>query len=148
MLGHIMSRKRFEELRQYVTYSKVRDETDRWGVISEFITAINDHRSSQVFPSDSICVDESMSRWYGLGGDWIDIGLPHYVAMDCKPENGCEFKTASCGIILRMDVVMSAEETRGKAFESETTHGAAVTLRLVEPWFYIQRLVCADCGAI
>jgi len=147
MLGHIMSRKRFEEMRQYVTYSKVRDETDRWGVISEFITAINDHRSSQVFPSDSICVDESMSRWYGLGGDWIDIGLPHYVAMDRKPENGCELKTASCGnsgIILRMDVVMSAEETRGKAFESETTHGAAVTLRLVEPWFYTHRLVCAD----
>ena len=69
MLGHIMSRKRFEELRQHVTYSKVRDETDRWGVISEFITAINDHRSAQVFPSDSICVDEIMSRWYGLGGD-------------------------------------------------------------------------------
>ena len=29
-----------------------------------------------------MCVDESISRWYGQGGDWITIGLPMYVTID------------------------------------------------------------------
>ena len=26
-------------------------------------------------------------RWYGVGGEWINIGIPHYVAMERKPDN-------------------------------------------------------------
>ena len=50
------------------------------------------------FLSEWICVDESMSRWYGLGGSWINIGLPMYVSIDRKPESGCEIQNAACGI--------------------------------------------------
>jgi hypothetical protein len=32
-----------------------------------------------------------------MGGDWINEGLPHYVAIDCKPENCCEVQNAACG---------------------------------------------------
>ena len=38
-----------------------------------------------------------MSRWYGKGGDWINDGLPHYVAIERKPENGCKIQTSCCG---------------------------------------------------
>ena len=30
-------------------------------------------------PGDTVCVDESMIRWYGLGGSWINMGLPTFV---------------------------------------------------------------------
>ena len=39
-------------------------------------------------PSYSICGDESMSRWYGIVGHRINAGLPKYIAIDKKPENG------------------------------------------------------------
>ena len=48
-------------------------------------------------------MDESISRWYGLGGSWIDVGLPTYVAMERKPENGCEIQNVcdrKCGIMM------------------------------------------------
>ena len=109
MFGNIMSRKRFEGLPCHITFNLPSDESDREGLIRQFIEAINRLRGAQVIPCKRICVDESMSRWYTLGGDWIDRGLPHYVAMDRKPENGCELKTSSCGeswILLRIKVFL------------------------------------------
>ena len=44
--------------------------------------------------SANLCIDESFSRWYGLGGIWAFLGLPHYVKFDRKPEAGCEIYTA------------------------------------------------------
>ena len=32
-------------------------------------------------PSDWICADESISQLYGLGGYWISIDLPMYIAI-------------------------------------------------------------------
>ena len=46
--GDIMSRQRFEDLRQNMGFSKNCDTYGRWGSGCEFISAINDHRSSQV----------------------------------------------------------------------------------------------------
>jgi hypothetical protein len=40
---------------------------------------------------------ESLSKWYGLGGSWINMGLPHYIAIDRKPEDGCDIQNAACG---------------------------------------------------
>ena len=98
-------------------------------------------------PSDLISVEESISRWYGLGEDWIDVGLPHYVAMDRKSENGCEIQDATCGrsgIILRLEIFTATDETREKDFEDAMPHGAAVVRRLVDPWISAKRTVCAD----
>ena len=61
------------------------------------ISNFNEHRAASYHPSDTIVVDESISRWYGLGGDWINTGLPHYVALDRKPENGCEIQDSADG---------------------------------------------------
>ena len=62
-------------------------------------------------PSQRIVVDESISRWYGLGGHWINMGLPQYVAMDRKPEDGAEIQNSACGIsgiMLQLKLVKSA----------------------------------------
>ena len=64
-------------------------------------------------PSDSICVDESMSRWYGIGGQWINAGLLQYIAIDRNPENGCEIQNATdgvSGIIMQLKLVKTSYE--------------------------------------
>ena len=91
-------------------------------------------------PSDLVCVDESISRWCGLGGDWIDVGLPHYLAMDRKPENGWEIEDATCGrsgIILRLEIVAAIDETREKDFEDSMQHSAAVAGRFIDSWISV-----------
>ena len=78
----------------------------------------------KIFPLDEICVDESMSRWYGQGGHWINHGLPMYVAIDRKPENGCEIQNAACGhsgVMIRLKIVKTAEEENDRQRTMATT---------------------------
>jgi len=72
-----------------------------------------------------------------------------YVAIDSKPENGCEIQNEACGrsgIMLRLSVVTSAEHQRavGTNAYGGVPHGAAVLKRLVAPWAGTHRMVCAD----
>jgi Transposase IS4 len=93
-----MTRHRFDILHCNMRYSRqledrplgMSSECYRWMLVDDFVTNFNNHRAAQFYPSHLICVDESMSRWYGQGGEWINHGLPFYVAIDRKPENGCE----------------------------------------------------------
>ena len=119
----------------------------RWMLIDDMIENFNNHRASRYYPSDKICVDESMVRWYGVGGDWINMGLPFYVALDRKPENGCEVQD-SCdgksGIMMRLKLVKKPEEEEryNAALAANPTtanaeilqHGTEVLLELVRPW--------------
>jgi hypothetical protein len=57
-------------------------ECYRWTLVDDFVTNFNNHRASQFYPSHLICIDESMSHWYGQGGEWINHGLPFYVAIE------------------------------------------------------------------
>ena len=144
-----MSRHRFEKMLSHIAFSGEQHPAtyDRWSEVEGFVKAINDHRRSVVTPSEYICVDESISRWYGLGGEWTDLGLPHYVKLDRKPESGCELKTACCGksgLLLALEITKSAEQTAQRSYEDTMQHGTATVLRLVEPWFHTNRLVCAD----
>ena len=66
----------------------------RWMLVDGFIEAFNDYRAASYSPSDLICVDELISWWYVLGGHWINIGLPNYVAMEINPDNGCDIQDA------------------------------------------------------
>jgi hypothetical protein len=68
----------------------------------------NDLWAKTFVPSDNICVDESISRWYGQGSDLINHGLPMYIAIDRNPENGCEIENVACaksGLMLRLRLV-------------------------------------------
>ena len=46
----------------------------QWMLVDDFIEAFNDYRATNYSPSDRICVDESISRWYGLGGHGLTVG--------------------------------------------------------------------------
>ena len=100
-----MPQKQFDDLWMCIRFSDqphnhpsdMTSEQCRWRLVDDFIKNFNEHRAQNFFPSDEICIDESMSRWYGQGGHWINHGLPMYVAIDRKPENGCEIQNAACG---------------------------------------------------
>jgi len=124
-------------------------ERYRWALINEFISSINDHRAAHVTPGDTICVEGSMVKWYGLGGAWISNGIPMYFSIDRKPENGCEIQNAACGrsgIMLRLHLVTTAADQHAhlSADDSRLLHGTAVLHHLVGPWAGTGRIVCAD----
>jgi hypothetical protein len=87
-----MTRHRFDMIWSCLTFSKVpaaRPEgmssaEYRWKHVDDFVDGFNGHRRAAFTPSERICIDESMSRWYGNGGEWINEGLPHYIAMERK----------------------------------------------------------------
>ena len=83
-LGRIMSKHRFECLVECIAWSGVHTspDEDRWSDVNGFVDSINAHRQANMSPGEYICVDESISRWYGLGGNWTNVGLPHYVKLD------------------------------------------------------------------
>ena len=90
-----------------------------------------------------------MSRWYGKGGHWINHGLPMYVAINRKPENGCEIQNAACGhsgVMIRLKIVKTAEEENASAVtdDDSNNHGTNVLKFLVEPWVRMDHCVCVD----
>ena len=152
-----MPRKWFDDLWMCIRFSEqppnrpsdMTSEQYCWRLVDDFVKNFNEHRAQNFFPSDEICVDESMSRWYGQGGHWINHGLPMYVAIDRKPENGCEIQNAACGrsgVIIRLKIVKTAEEENASAVKEDdgNNHGTNVLKFLVEPWVRTDRCVCAD----
>jgi Transposase IS4 len=147
-----MDRSRFETLWSCLTFSEqpvtrpqeMSSERYRWMRVDDFVHRFNEHRRLQFSPSHRICVDESISRWYGQGGSWINHGLPHCVAIDRKPENGAEIQSAACGrsaIMLSLKLVTSIEYETGKRL---LPHGTEIVKELVLPWAHSDRVVCAD----
>jgi Transposase IS4 len=99
-----MARDRFTALLRYLVWSDqpfarpegMSSQEYRWKLVDGFVAKINEHRANYMAPSWLICADESISRWYGLGGHWINMGLPMYVAIDRKPEDGLEIQDTCC----------------------------------------------------
>lgn len=91
--GNIMSCKKFKAIIMNIYFSDTSKRTDEpltdteFSLVSSFLKATNEHGQHYVKPSDHICVDESISRWYGPGGDWIKMGFPRYVDYDFKSQN-------------------------------------------------------------
>ena len=114
-----MTRDRFETLFRLMVWSiqpaerpdEMSHEAYRWRLVEDFLDNFNRHREQFFSPSWLMCADESISRWYGLGGHWINIGLPMYVSMDRKPEDGLEIQNICCaksGIMCRLKLVKTA----------------------------------------
>jgi Transposase IS4 len=116
----------------------------------DHVARFNDHRQCCFFPSERICLDESIARWYGQGGHWINMGLPMYIAIDWKLENGCEIQNAACGVsgvMIWLRLVKTAEEeasNHGEDHQDHLPHGAQVLRWLVSPWANSDWIVCAD----
>ena len=150
-----MSRHRFDNLFKALRFSRQAEyrpegmshERHRWQLVDDFVHNFNDHRSKNFKPGTKICVDESISRWYGQGGDWINKGLPMYVAIDRKPEQGCEIQNASCaesGIMIQLKLVKTKDEEERDNVDDGINHGTKVLTDLVKPWANSNRIVCAD----
>ena len=148
-----MSRDRFNFLWQYMRFSHqpaempegMSSQKYRWMLVDDFVDEFNKHRSVFFIPGFGICVDESFSRWYGKGGSWINEGLPLFIVMDRKPDDGCELWTCCCcetGVMLQI-MVVKAEEDREHG-ESPYNHGTTILSSLVSTWNGSKRLVVAD----
>ena len=114
-----MSRDRFEVLLRYMVWSKqpqvrpegMSHEAYRWTLVEDFVKNFNEHQAQFFCPSWHMCADKSISCWYGLGGHWINMGLPMYVSMDRKPEDGLEIQDLCCaksGIMCQLKLVKTA----------------------------------------
>jgi len=132
-----MARARYDSLLQHMVWSfqpRVREEgmsskSYRWLLVSDFVDRINNHRKRYFSPSNVICVDESISRWYGIGGHWINKGLPMYVAIDRKPEDGCEIQNACdgvSGIMMQLKMVKTQAHETAAREETAAAHAAAI----------------------
>ncbi|KAG7345146.1 transposase IS4 [Nitzschia inconspicua] len=152
-----MKRRRFDDIWSCLPWGdqpserpeRMSSEQYRWLLVDDFVEQFNEHMAQAFVPSEHICVDESISRWYGEGGHWINMGLPCYVAIDRKPENGCEIQNAACGqsgIMLRLKLVKTAaeESTTTQVHDEHLLHGTNVLKFLVSPWSFSGRIVCAD----
>ena len=70
------------------------------------------------YPSERLCVDEIFRIWYGLGGECINLSLPHYVQMDRKPYAGCKIQDICYE---RSMVVLNLKLVKGKAADEAST---------------------------
>ena len=157
-----MSRDRFDAIWNRIRFGRQPNQRPdnmtsaeyRWLLVDAFVESFNLHRARNFIPGETICVDESMSRWYGQGGDWINHGLPTYVAIDQKPENGCEIQNAACGttgIMLQLALVKGGASVYENVLAGDgandgeiLNHGTLVLKKLLVPWFQSGRLICAD----
>ena len=119
-------------------------------IVDNHISNFNKNRARNYHPSDSICVDESMYRWYGIGGHWINAGLPQYIAIDRNPENDCEIPNAAdgvSGIMMQLKLVKtsSREDLHSLEEHDGLLQGTKVMLNLLQTWVNKQRrVVSAD----
>ena len=150
-----MSRNRFDEIWRCLRFSAqppvrpdhMNTEDYRWMLVDDFVSHINAHRAKYFNPSNDLCVDESIIRWYGLGGHWINTGLPMFIAMDRKPEDGCEIQNAcdgESGIMLQLHIVKSSRSHLRIDEEASINHGTYIIKKLVSPWANTHRCVFAD----
>ena len=140
-----MLRKWFDDLWMCIRFSdqpcnrpsEMTSEQYRWRLVDDFVKNFNEYQAQIFSPSDEICVNESISWWYGQGSYWINHGLPIYVAINRKPENGCEIQNAACGcsgVMIRLKVVKTAEEENASVVTDDdgNNHRTNVLKFLVE----------------
>jgi hypothetical protein len=71
-----MTRHRYEEMLSVWEFSACLDEKPdgmtyqqwAWSKLDGFVKRFNEHRATKYSPTENICIDESFSMWYGLGG--------------------------------------------------------------------------------
>ena len=131
-------------------------------LIDKFVNCINLHRKEKFNPSGKICVDKSIIQWYRIEGNWICKGLPHFVAIERKPDNGCKIQN-SCfgdsGIMLRLKIVRGLQRDasgvndltkppvdlhKAPNLDYNNNAGTNTVLELTRPWWHTNRVVLAD----
>jgi len=129
-------------------------------LVDDFVDNINEYRARMFVPGGHLKADESMIRWYGVGGSYVNAGIPHYAAIERKPDNGGEIQNladVASEIMLRLKIVKSAakeeviaavaaadEDDDEDVATGEGGKGTRVLSELVAPWRDSGRLITAD----
>jgi Transposase IS4 len=94
-----MSRNRFDDIWSSLTFSRQAERGDdevsaahRWRLVSDFVESVNSHRAAYFSPFYLVCDDESMSRWYGQGGHWIEMDYRNTSPLIASPRTGARFR--------------------------------------------------------
>jgi hypothetical protein len=103
-------------------------------MIRNLIAAFNHVRERFVI----LGVDECMSAWRAISGDFIANGIPHLVKIARKPEGvGAEFKSLAdshSGIIMHLEIQEGKIPMLAKEYCAAYGAGTACTLRMTKHW--------------
>ena len=151
MFGRVIPRERFGNLWNYLLVCAKDNhgtkQNQPWSPVTELVEAFSSCREQNATPSETLCIEETMSRWYDLEGDWPIVGLPHYVSIDRKPESGFEIWTTCCGrsgIMILTKLVKGVSENKSIVEDERLNLSTAEALEMVRPWFNSGRVVIAD----
>jgi hypothetical protein len=154
-----MSKARFKAIRKYMTCAPPEHvhprppgvtgpDKDPWAPIRPFVDAFNGTRVKNFTPGRVLTVDEVMSMWYGLDGDYAVEGLPHVTKIARKPRGvGAELKAAAdgeSGIMLNLQMLEGKERENLKKWNLQYGFGCSVLMRCIEYWRGSGRHVIAD----
>ena len=108
-------------------------------LVDDHISNFNKNRDRNYHPSYFICVDESISRWYGIRGHWVNAGLAQYIVIDRNTENGCDIQNAADGvsdIMIQLQLVKTSSEEDFHSPEEHDglLHGTKVIPNIFQPW--------------
>ena len=126
-----MSRNRFDDIWYAVRWSRqppeqpdgMSSERYRWMLVEDFVANYNDYRKRTFLPGGHLEADETVVRWYGKGGAFVDAGLPMYLALERKPDNGGEIQNladVASGIMLHLKVAISWVDRNRRFFVTTT----------------------------
>ena len=138
-----MLKHRFDDLFRAIRWSKQPSqraenestEQHRWKLVDDFVANFNDHRAIFLFLPKHLYrrIHEPLVR---PGRALDQHGLPQYVTIDRKPENGCEIQNATFGrsrsmlrlkLVKGIDLVGEEEDNDDKQNnESTLLHGTQV----------------------
>lgn len=124
-------------------------------LVNNFVNMFNKHQEENFQLSMFVCIDGSIVHWCGVGGDWINEGLPMHVAIDRKPENGCEMQSMCCGesgIMCCLKLAKSAaarqQEEADNELDDDTpdvlNEGTKVIKELCLPWANTDHVAVSD----
>ena len=104
-------------------------------IVDDHVANFNKKLACNCHPSDSTCVDESMPRWYNIGGHWINACLPQYITIDKNTKNGFEIQNAAdkvSGIIIELKLVKtsSGEDLHYPEEHDGLLHGTKLMLNI------------------
>jgi len=95
---------------------------DPWLRIRYFVDSFNMARYKFVMPGWALVIDESTTKWRGLG-DWYDLGMPHITKIPRKPEPiGLEIKDMCDGtshIMLHLEIMEGKDIMKEKGPDNE-----------------------------
>ena len=158
-----MSRNRFDDIWYAVRWSRqppeqpdgMSSERYRWMLVEDFVANYNDYRQRTFVPGGHVEADETVVRWYGNGGVFVDAGLPMYLALERKPDNSGEIQNladVALGIMFHLKVVKSANEEKAIAVaaaadaitDDDDIAAADEAEKGTQVWHHSGRLVTAD----